>query len=215
MKTKIGAFFLAYLLFLIPAFPQGSLTPPGAPASTMKTLDQVEARTPIDPTKPGFTLPYEINARGSYYFTGNITASAATAGIRITTDNVSLDLNGFTLDGKGTGTSAILVMGPHSNIAVSNGALVGWGKGIDAGSCDNSQFAKLRITETLTGITLGRGDLLNDCSLFFKGASGGHGVVVQGNSIIRNCSVVGFSGDGYETGGYGTVENCVAKENGG
>jgi hypothetical protein len=40
---------------------QGSLTPPpGAPAPTMKTLDQIEARTPIS------SAPFTISAPGSY-----------------------------------------------------------------------------------------------------------------------------------------------------
>ena len=55
----------AALLFLpaSTAFPQGSLTPPGAPAPTMKSLDQIEARTPIS------SAPFTINASGSYYLT--------------------------------------------------------------------------------------------------------------------------------------------------
>jgi hypothetical protein len=35
---------------------QGSLTPPGAPAPTMKTLTQIEPRTPIS------SLPFTISA---------------------------------------------------------------------------------------------------------------------------------------------------------
>lgn len=50
---------------LAPRVPgQGSLTPPGAPAPTMRTLDQVEPRTPIS------ALPYVISKSGSYYVTG-------------------------------------------------------------------------------------------------------------------------------------------------
>jgi hypothetical protein len=35
------------------AFAQGSLTPPGAPAPTMKSLDQVEARMVVSPAGKG------------------------------------------------------------------------------------------------------------------------------------------------------------------
>jgi hypothetical protein len=52
------AFVLAFLSTfnaqLTTAFAQGSLTPPGAPAATMKTLAQIEPRTPVDaPTRQG------------------------------------------------------------------------------------------------------------------------------------------------------------------
>jgi len=53
MKNRLFAFLtLALLSTLNPqlstVFAQGSLTPPGAPAPMMKSLDQIEARTPID-----------------------------------------------------------------------------------------------------------------------------------------------------------------------
>src|SRR5438094_2967891 len=47
-------------------FAQGSLTPPGAPAPTMKSLDQIEARTAIS------SAPFTINQPGSYYLTKNL-----------------------------------------------------------------------------------------------------------------------------------------------
>lgn len=55
------------LNFRVPTFAQGSLTPPGAPEPTMKTLDQIEARTPIS------SAPFTIIRPGSYYLTTNLT----------------------------------------------------------------------------------------------------------------------------------------------
>ena len=69
---------------------QGSLTPPGAPASTMKSLDQIEARTPIS------SVPYTISSPGSYYLTANLNVTTGDA-ITIAANGVALDLNGFTL----------------------------------------------------------------------------------------------------------------------
>ena len=93
-------------------FGQGSLTPPGAPAPTMKTLDQVEARIPLVNASPGVSVgltgTITINQSGSYYLTQNWTVSPFTIphgggttpagnGITINADGVTLDLNGFTI----------------------------------------------------------------------------------------------------------------------
>src|ERR1051325_5982475 len=79
---------------------QGNLAPPGAPAPTMKSLAQIEPRTPIS------SLPFSITQPGSYYLSGNLTG---TTGITIAASGVTLDLNGFELVG-GAG-SGILVTG--------------------------------------------------------------------------------------------------------
>lgn len=57
---------LTSLLLAGTALGQGSLTPTGAPSAGMKTLAQVESRTPI--SAPGHTI---TNA-GSYYLTTNL-----------------------------------------------------------------------------------------------------------------------------------------------
>src|SRR5437588_12623981 len=80
---------------------QGTLTPPGAPAPAMKTLTQIEPRTPIS------SLPYTVTNGGSYYLTANLTGVALQSGITIQADDVTLDLNGFTLIGVPTSSSGI------------------------------------------------------------------------------------------------------------
>src|SRR5436190_2248196 len=76
------------------AFAQGSLTPPGAPAPTMKTLDEIDAK--LEKRTPISSVPFTISASGSYYLTGNLAVTTGTA-ITISADNVTLDLNGFTI----------------------------------------------------------------------------------------------------------------------
>ena len=55
------------------AFAQGALTPPGAPAPTMKSLAQIEPRTPIS------SVPFTITQPGSYYLTTNLTTTVSNA----------------------------------------------------------------------------------------------------------------------------------------
>jgi len=107
-------------LTTLTAFAQGSLTPPGAPVPTMKTLAQMEPRTPIS------SAPFTITNSGSYYLTTNLTVSSGNA-ITITTNNVTLDLNGFTIasttpSAAGTG---VLLAGGNANIAILNGFITG------------------------------------------------------------------------------------------
>ena len=106
------------------AFAQGSLTPPGAPATTMKTLDQVEARTPI----PGGTAPFLISAPGSYYLTGNLQVSGADA-ITVNASGVTVDLNGFTISSTASPAAgtAVLIPSGRVTVAVRNGHIFGPG----------------------------------------------------------------------------------------
>src|SRR4051795_11624319 len=93
--------FLSTFLYFPPLFAQGPLTPPGPPAPTMKTLDQVEPRIPIDTTHtPGDGASmFRIDLPGSYYLTGNVTGQSGKNGIFVAASNVTIDLNGFTLAG--------------------------------------------------------------------------------------------------------------------
>ena len=117
-------------------FAQGSLTPPGAPAPTFKTLSQIEPRTAITNA-----TSVTISAPGSYYLTTNITVTTANA-IIITTNNVTLDLNGFTVSStapSATGTGIRLVLA-NADIAILNGHIKG-GVTNNAGVYNCSGFA--------------------------------------------------------------------------
>ncbi len=67
--------------------------PPGPVMPTMIRLDEIEPRTPIS------ALPFTINQCGSYFLTDCLTGVAGQNGITIDADDVTLDLNGFTLIG--------------------------------------------------------------------------------------------------------------------
>jgi hypothetical protein len=156
---------LAALCFILPPssfiLAQGPLTPPGAPTATMKTLDQVEARTPIS------SAPFTINQSGSYYLTGNLTVSSGTA-ITIAADQVTLDLNGFSISSTASPASGsgVHVSGLRRNVTVRNG--------------------HIRGATTLTGLVFNPGGFTSGFT-----TSGG-GIVIQ---RVEDVNVEGVAGD--------------------
>lgn len=123
MHHRLPALILGLIAILAPSalFAQGSLTPPsGTPAPTMKTLDQIESRTPIG------SVPFTISTPGSYYLTGNLNVTTGDA-ITIATSNVTLDLNGFTLSSTSASPtgSGITWNGQERDITIVNGHIKG------------------------------------------------------------------------------------------
>ncbi len=220
-------------------FAQGALTPPGAPAPTMKSLDQVEPRTIVNATNtPGDSSDsFIISQPGSYYLTTNIVGVAVKNGIEISSGNVTLDLNGFALIGNAPNTgNGIYVSGTYTNITVRNGVITGWTKsGADAffgGSPFNLLFADLNVSANvqrgiytkgpcvvrdcfcqanhMDGIQCNPDGLIIDCISTDNGQIG----IEAWNSVVRNCWVKGNGADGiYIRPGWVTgcfIENNVA-----
>jgi hypothetical protein len=144
MKTLSHVLSLAvFLSALAPQFStcwaQGPLAPTAAPTPTMKSLDQIEARTPIS------SAPFMINASGSYYLTKNISVTTATNAIEISVNEVTLDLNGFTISSTASpaGATAILLTNAsgNANITIRNGFIRG-GVTYSGGTYSGSGFSR-------------------------------------------------------------------------
>ncbi len=119
---------------------QGPLTPPGAPAPMMRTLVQVEPRTPIA------LAGYTITQPGSYYLTTNLVSSWY--GVVITASGVTLDLMGFALTGVGDGIGVFLsgeTNAPVRGVVVRNGMVRQFADGIRAENCQNCRFEQLAV----------------------------------------------------------------------
>src|SRR5256714_9904893 len=139
--------FGLFALILAPsAFPQGSLTPPGAPAPTMKRLDEVEPRTNlqaspapagVDTTNPNYQ--FVINQPGSYYLSANL-AVTKTNGVQINAEGVTLDLNGFQISRVSSDGYGIEISVTSPRTTVRNGTV----KGFLLGIFDNAKTCAFR-----------------------------------------------------------------------
>jgi hypothetical protein len=197
---RIALVLLSSFILHPSSFGQGSLTPPGPPTPTMKTLDQVEPRTPIT------NLPYSITLPGSYYVVSNLTGAT---GITISAGDVTLDLMGFALVG-GAG-DGVTVSGIRTNIAIRNGTVRGWsGNGIGAGNTRNGLLVELRASGNgAAGLVLGEGGALVNC----VARGNGIGIQTTDNCTIKACTASANATDGISVGSGNTIIECTSSSN--
>jgi hypothetical protein len=203
--------------------------PPGPVAPTMKPLDQVEPRIPID------RLPYTISISGSYYLTESLVGVAGEVGILVRARRVTIDLNGFELRGAAGTLDAIQVIEgitPCADLVVRNGAIFGWERvGINASCVSGSVFENLRIEgnagfailaadfavarnvralDNGTGIEFGVGAFVDKV---FAADNRDDGIGVDARSVVVNSSAINNQGIGVRAGPRSVVENVTASGN--
>ncbi len=172
-------------------FAQGPLTPPGAPAVSMKSLDQVEARTIVNAANtPGdANNTFIISQPGSYYLVGNLNVSTTKHGVSIEADNVTLDLNGFALISTAASGSGIGVNVPTGRVSlcVRNGTVRGWrSHGVGAINASSSTLERLRaVSNTGSGLQIGNESAVRDCVLVGNGT----GLVTSDRVLVSGCVV--------------------------
>ena len=192
MKTSTllatGLAFTWPFLFTSPAFGQGDLNPPpGPPAPTMKSLDQIEPRIDVRTLPGDADNQFIIRAPGSYYLSANITGVANKNGIAVLASQVTIDLNGFALIGVQFSRHGILVPAAIRNLAVHHGTICTWGQsGINAIFATRSQFNHLHASDNgITGIFAGSSCSFSDCLAIGNDTEG---IAVKGsNSVFRSC----------------------------
>lgn len=218
----------------------GPLNPPGgAVSSTYKTLSEVEPRIAINSTNtPGdANSVFRIVQPGSYYLTGNLTGVSGKHGIEIAANAVTIDLNGFDVQGVAGSLSGIIADTPADNdLAVLNGTIRNWG---DAGvNFFFSQPIGCRVENVLasgngsTGIVTSSNAAITNCvaqdnvgsgisisSGVISGCSaysnaGTAGISPGSGSTVTDSSAIGNAGIGISAGSGTTVTRCTARANG-
>ncbi|USN98772.1 MAG: right-handed parallel beta-helix repeat-containing protein [Phycisphaeraceae bacterium] len=199
------------IILALAALASGPIDPPAGPVqSTMKTLDEVEARIPVNAeTCPpnGAAAIYVISQPGSYYLTGDLLGVANQSGIKITTSNVTLDLNGYVVTG---------VPGSHHGIegaqrtSVANGVVRAWGqKGILL--TEEATVTGVRATGNgETGVFVTNSSIVSDCVFSHNGTDG---LSVQEGSVVRDCAAASNVRHGFAIGNACTLENCNSRAN--
>lgn len=205
----------------------GPLTPPaGAVAATGKTTQEVydkvaalEPRIPISAaTTPGTAVAtYRITQPGSYYLTSNFTASVGgLSAILIATENVTIDLNGFSLDGADLagGGSAITTNGnfQYANITVRNGAIRRWtGTAFNCPSLRNCSFRDLHLYgSSSSGMLMQTADLAHFFGCRFNQFNATSiGLRVGSQNVIQACTFYGGAISLYARGLGNVVEQCT------
>jgi hypothetical protein len=194
------------ILIAVPAVPAfaGELTPPPGP---IQPTDRVTLNAQT------VTLPYTIDQPGSYVLTSSLTGVAGQHGIIIKADNVTIDLNGFTLQGVPGSLNGITVVEAESppglefqGLAVVDGNIEDWdGIGVATGLDSPNGFSAIRAARLenlhfrrcLSGFETGVG--LSD-------ALGGY--------IVRNCTMSDCAGAGCNASGGVILDSCTAIGNG-
>jgi hypothetical protein len=221
---KIGIAVSVFQLFSFSAFPQGSLTPPGPPGPTMKSLDQIDAHVQqVNTAVVGLTAsaekrnlipaPVIITAPGSYLLTSSVAVPAGYNGIEILVSDVTIDLNGFSIIGQGASATlaGVQVDGTQKNICVTNGTITGFhGAGI-SGDISSSRFDRLIIDGNGgPGISITDNNEVRDCVITHNG---GGGILMGSGCRVVQSIVSANIGRGIHGVDQSTVESCTVAGN--
>lgn len=235
MKTLRSTSALTLLLAAAAHGVAGPITPPPGPvAPTYKTLEQVEARRPVQSLPGDGSALHIISEPGSYYLTGNITGVNGKCGVRIMASNVTLDLNGFAVIGVPGALAGIEcpVAGYAFNNAVFNGAVRSWPTdGIYFLEAANSRIGRVRISDCgQSGVLVGPHSTVAACEISAiegVGLLAGSRLTIA-DTTVNNCADVGvrtgemcsarnvvsaYNKQGFFVGSNSTLTQCIANYN--
>jgi parallel beta-helix repeat protein len=138
-------------------------------------------------------VPLVITKPGSYYLISNlIVSSPNVTAISIGADNVTIDLNGFTISGPGMGIGTGFgivdqqqtLPGLVNNAVVRGGTVRGWAYAVHLAG-KNNRVENVRVFEASHGIFVGRSSVVSQCQVAFGGVGIGtdDGTMVLNNTI--------------------------------
>jgi parallel beta-helix repeat protein len=144
------------------------------------------------------SLPFVITTPGKYCLNSDLSfQDPGQSAITISAGNVLLDLQGFTMSGGGTGSSAIGTSGTHRSVTVRNGTVKGFTHAVRFGAfafadtTSDSVVENIRLQDCLTtAIEInGNGNIVrNNHIVNTRGPNSAAGIMVDGssNAILNN-----------------------------
>jgi hypothetical protein len=189
----------------------GPLTPPGGPVTS---TPGPEPRIAVNAqnTPGNGTAIFVISQPGSYYLTGNVQGATGKYGIQITASNVTLDLNGFTVQGVPGALDGVVGVGVN-NVTVYNGVCRGWGgAGVTLyGGSTNCVIRNVTSFNNASGLYVGGGGQVTDC---IASSNSGFGISAEGEGLITGCLAISNTGAGIVGVAHCIISDCISSGNG-
>ncbi|HZW08787.1 MAG TPA: right-handed parallel beta-helix repeat-containing protein [Phycisphaerales bacterium] len=195
----------------------GPIDPPAGPvSSSMKPLDQVEPRIAISTANtPGDSDSlFRITQPGSYYLTGNVTGVAGKSGIEIAAGGVTVDLNGFHMEGVAGSLDGVTTPSGVVGVTVRDGVIQSWGgSGVNLKQSHSCRVSGVTASYNGgAGIQPGQRSLVEGCVAH---QNSGLGISTGTQCVVRGCAATQNSLSGIFAYAGSTVEASTAQANGG
>jgi hypothetical protein len=211
-----SAFALAALFAAgsAPAFAAG-----GKPVGSTEPQPGAIAIGP-DTTPGDANSVYRIGLPGSYYLTGNVQGATGKAGIEIAASHVTINLNGFALQGTADSIDGIRVeaAGRVENLTIRNGTVAGWGwYGINLVGLNPGNEAETAVIEDINASRNAQCGIRAALQSTIRGCTAGYnlrtGIEASYASVVENSVAIGNANYGFWLG-TGVARGCSATNNG-
>jgi len=201
METKQAKVVVSMLALVV--LPLLSLSGQAAESQEFVPLEaDIAVLTDDGPRTPISSVPRTITSSGSYYLTKDLqTTSGSQNAIVVDADNVTIDLMGFSLIGRGAGDGCGIFMNGRDNVEIRNGTVRNFGSdGIREAKNPTEESPSFGYAHRVISIRalFNKGDGIELCGI-------GH--------LVRDCSAMSNGVDGIYVGALSTVTGNITSLN--